>query len=59
MIIKELRKQVLENRDGDEHMKGGALLISEEQAQLCLRDFLVAMSQPKVLLLRFDATWLF
>lgn len=26
---------------------------------MCLRDFLVAMAQPKVLLLRFDATWLF
>lgn len=35
------------------------LIREEESARDCLRNYIVGMSQPKVLLLRYDATWLF
>lgn len=58
-IVKQIRVQILEARIGDEALKGNTLLSSEEECQKCLQDFVVAMNQPKVLLLRYDATWLF
>ena len=58
-IIRTVRDKILETREGDDIKKGLTLLASEEAAQECIRDFIVGMSQPKVLLLRYDATWLF
>ena len=58
-IIKTVRDKILETRDGEDVRKGSTLLASEEAAQECIRDFIVGISQPKVLLLRYDATWLF
>ena len=58
-IIKTVRDKILETRDGEDVRKESTLLASEEAAQECIRDFIVGISQPKVLLLRYDATWLF